>query len=57
MGWLFDVLNSIEWKVSPLDILETEARYPGLMDDLTIEAWQRKLVRDQIKGSKSNDDD
>lgn len=55
VGWLFDVLNSLEWRVSVLDILETEKRYPNLMDDLSTESWQRKLVKDQLESiGKSN---
>jgi hypothetical protein len=49
VGWLFDVLNSLDWKLSPLDILGTEERYPGLIDDLSTESWQRKIIHDQIK--------
>jgi hypothetical protein len=57
IGWLYDVLNSLEWRVSPLDVLETERRYPKLMDDLSTEAWQRRLVREQLKGmSQANID-
>lgn len=51
IGWLYDVANSLDWRVSLLDILETEKRYPGLMDDLSIEAWQRKLIKDQLEGT------
>jgi hypothetical protein len=55
IGWLYDIVNSLEWRVSPLTVLETETRYPGLFDDLSIESWQRKLIADMVKG-KSGDD-
>lgn len=51
IGWLYDVSNSLDWRVSVLDILETEKRYPGLMDDLSTEAWQRKLIKDQLEAT------
>lgn len=51
VGWLYDIEDSLEWKVSPLDVLLTEKHYPGLIGDLSVESWQRKLIRDQIKGS------
>ncbi len=57
IGWLFDVLHSLDWQVSILDILETERKYPGLMDDLSTESWQRKLVRDQMSASAPPSDD
>lgn len=50
IGWLYDVANSLDWRVSVLDILETERKFPGLMDDLSTEAWQRKIVKEQIEG-------
>lgn len=51
IGWLYDVMNSLDWRVSVLDVLETEKRYPGLMDDLSTEAWQRKLIKDQLEAT------
>lgn len=51
VGWLYDVLNSLEWRISPLDVLETERDYPGLMGDLAIESWQRKIIREQLEGT------
>lgn len=52
VGWLYDVEHSLDWQVSILDVIETERRYPGLMDDLGIEAWQRKLIKDQMEADK-----
>lgn len=51
IGWLYDVETSLDWRVSVLDVLETERRYPGLMDDLSVEAWQRKIIKDQMEAS------
>lgn len=51
IGWLYEVANSLDWRVSVLDILETEKRYPGVMDDLSTEAWQRKLIKDQLEAT------
>lgn len=51
IGWLYEVANSLDWRVSVLDILETERRYPGIMDDLSTEAWQRKLIKDQLEAT------
>lgn len=52
VGWLYDVANSLDWQVSLLDIIETERRYPGLMDDLSIEAWQRRIIKEQMGNSR-----
>jgi len=51
VGWLYDVANGLDWRVSILDIIETERRYPSLMDDLSVEAWQRKIIKDQLEGT------
>ncbi len=56
VGWLFDIMHSLDWQISIIDVLETERRYPGLIDDLSIEAWQRKIVHDQINHDKYADD-
>lgn len=57
IGWLFDVMHSLDWQVSIIDVLETEKRYPGLMDDLATESWQRKLVHEQMNGGVKDDED
>ena len=51
IGWLYDTANALDWRVPILDILETERRYPGLMDDLGIESWQRKIIKEQLEGT------
>ena len=57
IGWLYDVLNSLEWRISPLDVLDTEKRYPGLMDDLSVESWQRRIVKEQVDSELDKKDD
>jgi hypothetical protein len=54
VGWLYDVASSLDWRVSILHILEAEKFWPGLMDDLATEAWQRKIVKDQLEGTGSS---
>lgn len=56
VGWLFDTMDGLGWKPSVLDVLETERRYPGLMTDLGIEGWQRKLIKDQLSGEGKTSD-
>lgn len=48
-GWLYDILVSVGWEISPLDIMETERHYPGLMDKLAIESWVTRLLREQME--------
>lgn len=52
VGWLYDILDKLEWRMPPLEILRTEREFPGLIEDIAIESWQRRLVRDQIAGAK-----
>lgn len=52
IGWLLDVLEGLDWRLTPLEVLHTEQAYPGLIFDLSIEAWQRKLVRQQIEADR-----
>ncbi len=52
IGWLYDILENLEWRITPLEILDTETQYPGLMGDLSIEAWQRRLVKKQLEDAK-----
>lgn len=53
IGWLYDILWPLEFAYTPLEVLETESRYPGLFSDLAIEAWQRKLIKEQLDTSKT----
>jgi hypothetical protein len=49
VGWLADILEGTEWHLSIREVLATELEYPGLLDDLNIELWQRRLVKEQMK--------
>lgn len=49
MGWLVDIEEAIDWAFTPDAILETEEQYPGLWDDIFIELWQRRLIKDQVE--------
>jgi hypothetical protein len=53
VGWLVDMLESVDWQLSVMDILTTEQNFPGLMDDMSLEIWQRRLIEKQLEGSKS----
>jgi hypothetical protein len=45
--WLWYVLEAKpHW--TPTAILETESRYPGLLDDLFTYGWQRAVIKQQI---------
>lgn len=48
VGWLYDLLEGIDWKWSIAQILETEREFPGLVDDLALEGWQRRLIKQQM---------
>ena len=49
MGWLVDVLEAFDYHYTPLEILETEHRYPGLIGDMFVERWQRSLISEQVQ--------
>jgi len=51
VGWLTDICSATEWKLSPLEVLRTETEYPGLIDDMMTELWQRQLVKEQTNGN------
>lgn len=48
VGWLLNIMQSFDYSYSPLEILETENKYPGLWDSLSIERWQTDLIDEQI---------
>lgn len=52
VGWLVDLLESVEYRWSPIQILETEAIYPGLMADIGTELWQRRIIAQQVEMEK-----
>ena len=47
----------MDFRWSPLEIIETEIAYPGLIQDVGIEIWQRKLVTQQIENEKKEPED
>lgn len=49
-----NTLVAVDWQVSPREVLATETIYPGLMDDLNVILWQRKLIEEQLKNAKTN---
>jgi hypothetical protein len=51
------VSESIDFRWSPVQILETEALYPGLIEDLGVEIWQRRLIVEQIESEKKEPED
>lgn len=52
IGWLYEVLKGLSWQVSVLDVLRTEEAYPGIMESLAVEHWQRELIKEQLAGQK-----
>ncbi len=49
IGWLVDVLEAVEYRWTPVQILDTERQYPGLINDISLEIWQRDIVKKQVK--------
>lgn len=48
--WLADMLESLEFKFTPSQILDTEETYPGLWNNISIVLWQRKIISEQEGG-------
>jgi len=48
--WLADMMESLEYKFTPKQILETEELYPGLWGNISIVLWQRRLISEQEGG-------
>lgn len=48
IGWLVDLLP-LEFQWTPMDILNLEHRFPGIVNDIDTELWQRKLMRDEYE--------
>jgi hypothetical protein len=49
VGWLQSKLDYCDYHWTPLQILEIERQLPGLLDDLSIERWQRQIVESELK--------
>jgi len=56
VGWLVDILESVEFRWSPVQILDTESHYPGLIDDVSTEIWQRRLISKQLESENKTED-
>lgn len=56
VGQLVDILVSVDFRYTPLEIIETELQYPGLWRDIDLELWQRELIKEQLKGQQTEDD-
>lgn len=55
IGQLVDILVSVDFRYTPLEILETESRFPGLWLDIDTELWQRNLIKEQLDGQQTDD--
>lgn len=50
VAWLVDVCNATEWRLKPLEVIATEEQYPGLLDDMMTDLWQRGIIKQQLQG-------
>lgn len=46
-GWLYDRMKAFDFAFPPSVILDEEARYPGIWDELFYHVWQDRLVEKQ----------
>ncbi|MFO7323695.1 MAG: hypothetical protein DIU68_018360 [Chloroflexota bacterium] len=53
IGWLVNILQSVDFAYTPLEIIETEEALPGLWDDIYTEIWQRRLIK-EVYDNKSD---
>lgn len=51
-----DVVIASDWKWTPAQVLDSETRYPGLIEDVFLLAWQRELVEKQLNDEKGSGD-
>jgi hypothetical protein len=47
---------AVDWKWTPAQILDSEARYPGMIEEVFLHAWQRALVEQQLHDEQGSDD-
>lgn len=47
--WMLSVLEAVDWKWTPAQVLDNEARFPGLLDDVFTARWQYELIRRQME--------
>jgi hypothetical protein len=55
VGQLVDILVSVDFRYTPLEVIETELQFPGLWHDIDLELWQRNLIKEQLKGQHTDD--
>jgi hypothetical protein len=55
IGQVVDILVSVDFRYTPLEVIETELQYPGLWHDIDQELWQRDLIKEQLKGQSTDD--
>ena len=56
IAWLASQLKFFNMRLSPLEIIDTERRYPGLLNALNIEFWQQEIIRQQVKSEGADTD-
>jgi hypothetical protein len=47
--WLADIMLATGWIPTPLDALDLDERYPGLIDDLALLLNVHHAIREQFK--------
>jgi len=57
VGQLVDILQSVDFRYTPLEVIETELQFPGLWRDIDTELWQRELIKESLKGQGNNGKD
>ena len=48
--WIASIM--LAYKLSPLEVIETERAYPGLLDAIDTVLWQDELMSEQLKAKK-----
>jgi hypothetical protein len=49
--WLAGVGEKLDYRWSPVQILETEDYYPGLIEQVATVTWQKRIIREQMEGT------
>lgn len=57
VAWLVSQIRFSGWHWTPLDVIETERQYPGLLNAINIEVWQQQLIEKQVKSEGTDSDD
>ena len=45
----------LDWRYTPLQILENERALPHMMEDLAIMNWQKRLIKEEQMGDSGED--